>query len=200
MNSLIILLLLASVVFAGCVQQTSNQTAAPQEEAQNAASASPETAAQENEVEQILSLSSPAFEHNGRIPVKHSCDGGDVIPPLNFVGVPPNAESLALIMDDPDAVQVVGFTYVHWVVFNIPPTTTTIAEGVQVGTVGASGSGENKYEGPCPPPGETHTYSFRLYALDTEIDLQQGASKQEVATAMQGHVLAQTELKGKYGQ
>ncbi|MBI4406617.1 YbhB/YbcL family Raf kinase inhibitor-like protein [Candidatus Micrarchaeota archaeon] len=143
-------------------------------------------------------LSSPAFAHNGQIPNKHSCDGGDVIPPFEIQGVPQNTRSLALIMDDPDAVPVVGYLYVHWVVFNIPPSVSQIPEGTQIGTVGASGSNQNRYEGPCPPPGETHRYFFRLYALDTELSLQEGATKQDVETAMQGHILGQTELAGQY--
>lgn len=190
----ILLLLFTSFLFVGCVQQ--EPVMAPSEQSpQGTQSGNSNVAGQTS-----LSLTSSAFTNNGRIPTKYSCDGGDVIPPLQFSGVPQNTQSLALIMDDPDAVPVVGFVYTHWVVFNIPSMAREIPEGTQIGIIGAAGSGERRYEGPCPPPGETHTYSFRLYALDSELSLQEGASKEQVETAMQSHILAQTELKGQYGQ
>ncbi len=229
-NALIITLLFAALIFAGCVylndvkpltpigsqfeNQTSNNTAQnpgqgqPSPETQNGSSMQdtpapePETGSSmgQSGSEAQLSLTSSAFSNNGAIPNKYSCNGGDVIPPLQFTGVPQNTQSLALIMDDPDAVPVVGFVYVHWVVFDIPAMATEIPEGMQIGILGSAGSGEKRYEGPCPPPGETHTYSFRLYALDNAPQLQEGATKQEVETAMQNHILAQAELKGTYGQ
>ncbi|MBI4163842.1 MAG: YbhB/YbcL family Raf kinase inhibitor-like protein [Candidatus Aenigmarchaeota archaeon] len=144
-----------------------------------------------------LSLTSSAFSHNGDIPVKYTCDGGDVSPPLKISGVPATAKSLALIVDDPDAVDVAGKVWDHWVVFNIDPSTIEIGENQKVGTPGSTSSGISKYEGPCPPA--QHSYSFRLYTLDKTLDLQEGATKTQVESAMQGSILAQTELIGKYG-
>ena len=203
-NALIITLLFAALIFAGCTQQTQPAPMAPepQEMGNGNIQSTPNTSGESQKNAPpagALSLTSSAFTNNGRIPTKYSCDGGDVIPPLQFSGVPQNTQSLALIMDDPDAVPVVGFVYTHWVVFDIPPMAREIPEGMQIGMIGSAGSGEKRYEGPCPPEGETHTYSFRLYALDSELELQEGASKEQLETAMQGQVLAQTELKGQYG-
>lgn len=205
-NALILTLLVASLVFAGCTQQTQPSTIGdtdgqiPRVQENNNSMQQPPTPELRVPSQAQLSLTSSAFSNNGAIPNKYSCDGGDVIPPLQFAGVPQNTQSLVLIMDDPDAVAVVGFVYVHWVVFDIPAMATEMPEGTQIGIIGSAGSGQKKYEGPCPPEGETHTYSFRLYALDIAPQLQEGATKQEVETAMQGHILAQSELKGTYGQ
>ncbi|GEM_PF-275196 len=144
-----------------------------------------------------LSLTSSAFSHNGNIPVKYTCDGQDVNPPLQISGIPTKTKSLVLIMDDPDAVSVAGKVWDHWVVFNIDPSTKEIKEGQTIGTLGSTSSGSKKYEGPCPP--QQHSYSFRLYALDKTLDLQDGATKAQVESAMQGSILVQTELIGKYG-
>ena len=151
-----------------------------------------------------LSLASPAFEQNARIPSKYTCDGDRSInPPLAFSGVPEGAKSLALIMDDPDVPKVLHADGVfdHWVLFNIPPATREIAEGGSVGTAGANGAGGNTYYGPCPPPQyepSEHRYIFVLYALDTELPLKEGAAKQEVLKAMEGHIIEQAQLVGKY--
>jgi Raf kinase inhibitor-like YbhB/YbcL family protein len=150
-----------------------------------------------------LTLTSSAFENNASIPARFTCDGDQVNPPLSISGVPAGAKSLALIMDDPDVPKQLLPTGVfnHWVLFNIPPQTTEIATGMTVGTIGANGSGKNQYTGPCPPtqyePSE-HRYIFNLYALDIELPLQVGATKTDVEKAMQGHVIAQTQLLGKY--
>ncbi len=202
-NALILTLLFASLVFAGCTQQTQNPTT-PNINGQMAPAQQNNNSMQQPPVSQggvgqaSLTLTSSAFNNNGRIPEKYTCNGGDVIPPLQFTGVPQNTQSLVLIMDDPDAVQVVGYTYVHWVVFDIPAMASEIPEGRQIGMLGSTGSNEKRYEGPCPPQGQTHTYSFRLYALDSSPQLQEGATKQEVENVMQNHILAQTELKGSY--
>ena len=143
-----------------------------------------------------LSLTSSAFSHNGNIPVKYTCDGQDTSLPLQISGVPDAAKSLALIVDDPDAIGVAGKVWDHWVVFNINPSTREILEGQAIGTLGLTSSGSKKYEGPCPPA--QHSYSFRLYALDKALDLQEGATKSQVESAMQGSILAQKELIGKY--
>jgi Raf kinase inhibitor-like YbhB/YbcL family protein len=145
-----------------------------------------------------LQISSSAFVHNGTIPVRHTCDGEDVSPPLAFGGVPAAARSLVLVVDDPDAP--VG-DWVHWVVWNIAPETRLVGEGnvPAGGSQGRNGWGRNGYGGPCPPSG-THRYFFKLYALDTTLPLAPGSSKRELERAMEGHVLARGELVGRYGR
>lgn len=146
-----------------------------------------------------LSLTSFVFAHQGNIPSKYTCDGKDINPPLEIAGVPSNTKSLALIMDDADAVAVAGHVWDHWVVCNIDPGTTSIAEGQEPqGTSGVGSSGKKRYQGSCPPKPREHHYSFRLYALDTMLDLPEGSTKADVEAAMQGHILEQTELIGKY--
>lgn len=147
-----------------------------------------------------LNIKSSAFENNGDIPSKYSCDGQNIIPPLSISGVDPEAESLVLIMDDPDAASVVGRTFDHWVVFNIDPTTTEIEEGKSPdGISGNNGAGKPAYTGPCPPNG-LHHYHFKLYSVDTELSLKEGAKKAEVEETMDGHVLQQAELIGLYNR
>lgn len=149
-------------------------------------------------------LTSSAFDNNGRIPSTYTCDGKrDMNPPLSISGVSEGAQSLVLIMDDPDVPKVnhPEGTFNHWVLFNIPPGAREIATGVTVGTPGTNGAGNNAYYGPCPPPQyepSEHRYFFKLYALDAELPLQVGASKADVEKAMQGHIIAQTELIGRY--
>ncbi len=143
-----------------------------------------------------LTISSTAFKNNEMIPGEYTCDGKDVNPPLAIEGVPENAKSLALIVDDPDAPR---GTWVHWVMWDIDPKTREIAEGS--GTDGAR-QGLNdfrkfEYGGPCPPSG-THRYFFKLYALDAPLGLKKGASKAELEKAMKGHVIAQAEMIGLY--
>jgi Raf kinase inhibitor-like YbhB/YbcL family protein len=142
-----------------------------------------------------MKISSSAFADQETIPVKYTCDGDDVIPPLRFDGVPREAVSLALIVDDPDAP--IG-TWDHWVVWNIPATTAGVKEGeTPEGIVGKNSWGKKAWGGPCPPDRE-HRYFFKLYALDRELgDLRQ-PNKAQLEKAMQGHVLAQTELIGTY--
>ncbi len=144
-----------------------------------------------------LVLSSSAFSQGGSIPPRYTCDGEDVSPPLSIAGVPEGTRSLVLIMDDPDAPM---GTWDHWVVFNIPPTVREIPEGTEPeGTPGRNSWGRTGYGGPCPPDRE-HRYFFRLYALDTTLNLPEEASKEEVLQAMEGHILAQTELMGRYNR
>ena len=138
-------------------------------------------------------LTSPSFKHNTSIPKKFTCQGDDINPALIIKGIPERAKSLALIMDDPDAP--VG-TWVHWVVFNIP-LVPGIDEGSVPGKQGVNSWGRNDYGGPCPPSG-THRYFFKLYALDTELNLDDGVSKKEVERAIEGHILEQVELIGLY--
>jgi len=137
-----------------------------------------------------MKLTSPAFEHNQAIPSEYTCDGSDTQPELNIENVPNNAKSLALIMDDPDAP---GKTWVHWVVWNIPLDNPIISKGVQ----GTTDFGRTGYGGPCPPSG-THRYFFKLYALNSELDLPEGATKKDIEAAMQDHIIEKTELIGTY--
>ncbi|MDD2695986.1 MAG: YbhB/YbcL family Raf kinase inhibitor-like protein [Anaerolineales bacterium] len=145
-----------------------------------------------------IQITSAAFSEGGAIPKKYTCDGEDLSPPLQWSGMPAQAKSLALIMDDPDAP--VG-TWVHWVVFDLSPQTSGLAEGVSgVGVQGVNSFRKLSYGGPCPPRGAPHRYYFKLYALDLLLALPQGTSKAEVEKAMQGHVLAEGQLMGKYGR
>lgn len=159
-----------------------------------AAAAGPDNGAEESPM--AMQLTSAAFGHNEQIPSRYTCDGDDISPPLTLAGIPAGAVSLALIVDDPDAP---GGTWVHWVEFNIAPV-EEIAEGaVALGTQGSNSWGRTGYEGPCPPSG-THRYFFKVSALDVELDLEQGASKEQVLAAVEGHVLAQAELIGLYSR
>jgi len=144
-----------------------------------------------------MKLSSPAFKEGASIPVRYTCDGEDVSPPLTFGDVPKNAKSLVLIMDDPDAP--VGI-WDHWVAFDIPPATTQIAEGSEpAGTAGKNSWKRTGYGGPCPPDRE-HRYFFRLYALDAALNLPAGSTKGDVERAMRGHVIAEAALMGRYNR
>jgi Raf kinase inhibitor-like YbhB/YbcL family protein len=143
-----------------------------------------------------LKLSSPAFGHSELIPAKYTCDGSDVNPPFAIENIPPEAKSLALIVEDPDAP---AGTWVHWVVWNISPATREIKEhslpsGAQEGM---NDFRKRRYGGPCPPSG-THRYFFKLYALDTTLSLSANATKSTLESTMKGLILAQTELIGLY--
>lgn len=144
----------------------------------------------------VMKLTSPAFEHEGKIPSEYTCDGTNKIPPLDISDVPEGTKSLALIMDDPDAVKPAGKVWDHWVVWNIPPNTKSIT-GQPQGVPGKNSWGRKDYGGPCPPDTE-HRYFFKVYALDTELDLPEGATKTELERAMKDHVLAQAILMGRY--
>lgn len=148
-----------------------------------------------------MQLTSTAFEHNGNIPSQYTCDGDNAVTPLTISDVPENAKSLALIMDDPDIPAFVKEKYGidkydHWVLFNIKPSVTTIDANTE-GTHGKNSGGNNAYTGPCPPDKE-HRYVYKLYALDTELDLPEGSTKQQVLDATKGHILAEAELIGRY--
>ena len=147
-----------------------------------------------------MKLTSPAFTENGKIPSKFTCDGKNVNPELRISNVPKEAKTLVLIMDDPDVPAFIRKEQMwdHWVVFNIPPTTTEIPENtLPPGVPGKNTGGDPGYQGPCPPDRE-HRYFFKLYALDRELSLPKGSTKQEVERAMQGHILAETHLMGRY--
>jgi len=142
-----------------------------------------------------MKLTSSAFENNQDMPSEFTCDGDSISPPLTISEVPENAKTLALISDDPDAP---AGTWVHWVVWNIPPDTKEITKGTEPqGIQGKTDFGRTGYGAPCPPSG-THRYFFKLYALDTELSLPEGSTKEDLEKAMEGHVLAQAQLMGTY--
>ena len=140
-----------------------------------------------------LQVSSSAFKENDLIPAKYTCEGENINPAISVKNIPQQAKSLALIMDDPDA-RNGGFN--HWVMWNIDPS-GTINENSAPGTQGKNGAGKSGYAGPCPPTG-THHYHFKVYALDTKLNLQEGANKTQLEAAIKGHVLASGELIGLY--
>lgn len=149
-----------------------------------------------------MNLKSPAYRAAGPIPVRYTCDGRSISPPLAWSGVPARTRSLALILHDPDALHRGGFT--HWVIYNIPPRVRSLPEGVppraRVGTSAVQGvndAGRIGYTGPCPPFG-THRYVLTLYALNAMLDLGPGASEQQLKAAMQGHVLETAVLMATY--
>ena len=149
-----------------------------------------------------MKITSSAFQPDGAIPKKYSCDGQDISPPLAWSDAPAGTKSFALIMDDPDARP---DTWVHWVLYDLPATAHDLPENVPKQKELASGArngvnGEPKigYEGPCPPPGPVHNYHFKLYALDAKLGLAAGATKAEVEKAMKGHVLGEAELVGLF--
>jgi len=140
-----------------------------------------------------LTVKSPAFENNKSIPSKYTCDGEDVNPPLTIGGIPEKTQSLALTVEDPDAP---AGLWVHWVVWNIPPT-GAVQENAVPGTEGLNTRKKHSYHGPCPPGG-THRYFFKVYALDTKLNLGALAEKEDLENAMLSHVLAEGELMGLY--
>lgn len=145
-------------------------------------------------------ISSPAFADGAPIPVEHTCDGADVSPELNIVGIPESAESIVLIVDDPDAP--LG-TWDHWVEFDISAETSPIAIAEGAGSVGVQGVNSWNlpgYNGPCPPQGEEHEYVFTVYALDSFLDLAAGVDSQQVYPAMDGRILDSVELTGTYSR
>ncbi|HJQ10076.1 MAG TPA: YbhB/YbcL family Raf kinase inhibitor-like protein [Gemmatimonadaceae bacterium] len=152
-----------------------------------------------------LKVTSSAFQQGGSIPTQYTCEGKDLSPPLQWSGLPNNAKSVAMIVDDPDAPDPAKpqRVYVHWVVYNISPQTTSLAEnasksGMPSGAVqGKNDWGNTAYGGPCPPIGR-HRYFFKLYALDTTLTGLQNATKADLEKAMKGHVVDSGELMGTY--
>jgi Raf kinase inhibitor-like YbhB/YbcL family protein len=179
--NLVLIPILLLAVFQGCAQQ---QKEAPQEEILQ-----PVTNIS-------MKLTSPAFSDNGKIPSKYTCDGEDINPPLIISETPAAAKSLALIVDDPDAP---AGDWVHWTLWNISADTKEIAEGsIPAGAVqGLTDFGYNKWGGPCPPSG-VHHYQFKLYALDTVLNISGSSKKRDIEKAMAGHVIDQTQLTGLY--
>lgn len=147
-------------------------------------------------------LTSPTFQAGTVIPNRFSCLGEDVSPELNWGDPPAGTQSFALIFDDPD-----GGGWVHWIIFNIPPDARGLPEAVPASGEFALGAlqginswNELGYGGPCPPPGSTHLYVFTLYSLDAELNLEAGATKRDLQLAMDGHILAQTELSADFSR
>jgi len=147
-----------------------------------------------------MKILSSAFVQNGQIPSKYTCDGENISPPLSISNVPLEAVSLVIIMEDPDVPKHLkeDGMWNHWIVFNIPPTTTEVREGENpLGVVGRNTRGDNKYGGPCPPDRE-HRYFFKFYALDRLLDLDDSSTKFTLIKAMEGHIIEYTELIGRY--
>jgi Raf kinase inhibitor-like YbhB/YbcL family protein len=153
--------------------------------------------------EEKMNITSTAFNEGETIPRKYTCDGQDISPPLSWSGAPSGTKTFALIADDPDAP---GGTWVHWVMYNIPAGTTALQEGVPASKTLSDGSvqGINDfkkigYGGPCPPGG-THRYFFKLYALSGSVDIGGGATKDQLLPAMEGKILGETRLMGTYSR
>src|SRR3989338_4818741 len=146
-----------------------------------------------------MKITSDSFKSNGNIPSKFTCDGDNVNPNLRFEDIAENSKSLVLIMDYPDAVPVAGFVWEHWLVWNIDPNTEEISENSvpREAVEGRNSRGKNSYGGPCPPDKE-HRYYFRLYALDTVLDISRNSQKKDIESAMKGQIIDRAELVGKY--
>jgi Raf kinase inhibitor-like YbhB/YbcL family protein len=186
------LLLVSIVVAAGCTSKTTNQTATSMPSA---------TASHDAKT---IELTSPALTAGGRIPPVFTCIGKNDSPPLSFGTAPEGTASLAVICEDPDAPS---GTFTHWILYNIPPGTTSLPQGIAQKLVFPDGSthglndfGKTGYGGPCPPPGKPHRYFFHLYALDTTLDLRAPVTRKIIDAAMQGHILGQGELMGTFGR
>ncbi|MCE8162993.1 MAG: YbhB/YbcL family Raf kinase inhibitor-like protein [Candidatus Moeniiplasma glomeromycotorum] len=147
-----------------------------------------------------MKLTSSAFTHQTSLPSRYTCDGKNVSPPLTWSEIPPATQSLVLIMDDPDAP---GGTWDHWIIFNLPPNLNSLPEGINQfpsGTkLGKNSWGQTEYGGPCPPDRQ-HRYFFKLYALNTVLDLPPGASKSQIQQALKGKIIEKTELIGLYAR
>jgi hypothetical protein len=151
-----------------------------------------------------IRVTSPAFQDAGNVPRRYTCDGEDISPELHWDELPPETKSVALICDDPDAP---GGDWVHWLLYSLPSQATMLPAGVPMRATLADGARHGKndfrrlgYGGPCPPPGKPHRYFFRLYALDADLTLPAGASRDELLHAIKGHVLAEGQLMGRYGR
>jgi Raf kinase inhibitor-like YbhB/YbcL family protein len=145
-----------------------------------------------------LVITSPAFVEGETIPVEYTCNGRNISPPLAWSGLPADTQTLALIADDPDAPAGI---WVHWVVYNLPSSTDELPAGVQnPGVEGINSNRKTGYSGPCPPPGKPHRYFFKLYALDTSLELVPGATKGELEKAIRGHILAEGQLMGTFSR
>lgn len=154
----------------------------------------------------MMRLTSPEFEDGARIPQRFTCEGDDVSPPLVIDGIPDGAQSIALIVDDADAPR---GSFDHWLIWNVPARLSTLPEAIPTERIvpglgpaaqGRNDFGEIGYRGPCPPRGREHTYRFRVYAVDGVIHLDPGADRDALERALEGHILAEAELTGRYGR
>jgi Raf kinase inhibitor-like YbhB/YbcL family protein len=183
----LIFLFAGMLLISGCIQN---------ENERNASTESPDTGKGDENVDvQHIKVFSSAFEPNRTIPRKYTCDGENINPPLEFEGIPEEAESLVLIVDDPDA-PMKPFT--HWIVWNIEPI-AKIEEDSIPGVEGINDFRKIGYGGPCPPSG-AHRYFFRVYALNRQLELKAGAGRKELESEMIGHFIAEGELMGKYSK
>ena len=191
MTKKLIIIILISFVLCGCKQE--EKTVPEKKEEQ--------TVRPERKDTINMEIKSPAFENEGMIPSEYTCDGKNISPQLKWENIPDHTKSLALICDDPDAP---AGDWVHWVIFNIPPDVTELEENIPLskelknGAVqGLNDFRKNGYGGPCPPSG-THRYYFKLFALDIMLAPDANAKKSDLLDAMQGHILAQAQIMGKY--
>ena len=196
MKIVVATLLVLAILLSGCteVEDAEIEEMSSTEDASNTSKKTDNIGMGVVDVSEISVLSS-AFENNGTIPVKYTCDGENINPPLEFSGVPDSAKSLVLIVDDPDAP---GGTFTHWVVWAIA-SDAKIEENSILGIEGMNDFRKSSYGGPCPPSG-THRYFFTVYALDTDIDVNPGSSRHDVEKAMEGHIIAKGYLMGKYSR
>ena len=149
-----------------------------------------------------LTIKSPVFKDGELMSPKYTCKGEDVSPPLSWEGAPADTKSFALICDDPDASSM---TWVHWVIYDIPADVTELHEGIPKEDMFPDGTKQGRndfktvgYGGPCPPPGGPHRYFFKLYALDKMLNLEAGLAKKALLRAMEGHILEETQIIGKF--
>lgn len=192
-------LLFISVAIAGCAQPASPEEKAPPSET---VAPKPTVPPSPGDNTAVFAITSPAFVAGAKITVEYTCDGQNSSPPLGWGDGPAGTASFALIVDDPDAPS---GAFTHWVIFNLPPDTRGLPEAVpnenklpSGALQGKNGFGKIGYAGPCPPSGSPHHYRFALYALDKFLDLAAGVSKEQALRAMQGHVLAESQLIGVY--
>jgi len=183
----LIFLFAGMLLISGCIQN---------ENERDASTESPDTGKGDENVDiQDINVFSSAFEPNRNIPRKYTCDGENINPPLEFEGIPEEAESLVLIVDDPDAPMK---TFTHWIVWNIEPVAKIEDDSIP-GVEGINDFRKIGYGGPCPPSG-AHRYFFRVYALNRQLELKAGAGRKELESEMIGHFIAEGELMGKYSK
>lgn len=177
-------LILLVIFISGCTSQNTNQT---------------------TNQSGSFQITSSAFVQGGQIPQKYTANGEDISPPLSWAAAPSDTKSFTITCEDPDATGTGGGAFFHWIIFDIPGNVTQLTEGItnqrtldNGAKQGTNDMGTIGYSGPSPPNG-THRYAFKIYALDTTLNLEPGATKQQVTNAMQGHILAQAQITGKYG-
>lgn len=194
------------VLFSGCIsnQPEEGTTAGDERPADKETPDEQWTRQEEEAIMKQISIFSDAFEDGGSMPVDYTCEGDNRSPALSWKGLPEGTQSITLIADDPDAPS---RTFVHWVIYNIPADSKGLAGAVPRNSTLDDGSlqgkndfGKTGYNGPCPPPGKPHRFFFRIYALDTRLNLKSGVTRSQVEAAMSGHILAQGEMIGKFGR